>query len=98
MDCLSSINVCNIVKCDSRILLLFLRGESFDGTTVGMASQSSMCTKDRSGGVNVVRLFKKSLCNHFHWLKMKGWRAYICFLTVSQTANLLVVNSVLTEI
>lgn len=32
----------------------FSRGDSFDGTTVGMASQSSMCTKDRSGGVNVV--------------------------------------------
>ncbi|XP_049336465.1 disintegrin and metalloproteinase domain-containing protein 15 isoform X2 [Astyanax mexicanus] len=31
-------------------------GESFDGTTVGMASQSSMCTKDRSGGVNVDHL------------------------------------------
>ncbi len=36
-------------------LLLYVRGESFDGTTVGMASQSSMCSKDRSGGVNVVR-------------------------------------------
>ncbi|XP_062320982.1 disintegrin and metalloproteinase domain-containing protein 15 isoform X1 [Osmerus eperlanus] len=31
-------------------------GESFDGTTVGMASQSSMCSKDRSGGVNVDHL------------------------------------------
>ncbi|XP_029957734.1 disintegrin and metalloproteinase domain-containing protein 15 isoform X2 [Salarias fasciatus] len=31
-------------------------GESFDGTTVGMASQSSMCTRDRSGGVNVDHL------------------------------------------
>ncbi|XP_060777840.1 disintegrin and metalloproteinase domain-containing protein 12 isoform X2 [Neoarius graeffei] len=31
-------------------------GESFDGTTVGMASQASMCTKDRSGGVNVDHL------------------------------------------
>ncbi|XP_026795465.3 disintegrin and metalloproteinase domain-containing protein 12 isoform X3 [Pangasianodon hypophthalmus] len=31
-------------------------GESFDGTTVGMASQSSMCTKDRSGGVSVDHL------------------------------------------
>ncbi|CAB1334233.1 unnamed protein product [Coregonus sp. 'balchen'] len=29
-------------------------GDSFDGTTVGMASQSSMCSKDRSGGVNVL--------------------------------------------
>ncbi|KAK3551142.1 hypothetical protein QTP70_013907, partial [Hemibagrus guttatus] len=33
-----------------------IMGESFDGTTVGMASQSSMCTKDRSGGVNVDHL------------------------------------------
>ncbi|XP_028834830.1 disintegrin and metalloproteinase domain-containing protein 12 isoform X4 [Denticeps clupeoides] len=31
-------------------------GGSFDGTTVGMASQSSMCSKDRSGGVNVDHL------------------------------------------
>ncbi|XP_023820253.1 disintegrin and metalloproteinase domain-containing protein 15 isoform X4 [Oryzias latipes] len=31
-------------------------GESFDGTTVGMASQSSMCSRDRSGGVNVDHL------------------------------------------
>ncbi|XP_066538571.1 disintegrin and metalloproteinase domain-containing protein 15 isoform X2 [Hoplias malabaricus] len=31
-------------------------GEAFDGTTVGMASQSSMCSKDRSGGVNVDHL------------------------------------------
>ncbi|KAJ8005462.1 hypothetical protein DPEC_G00146890 [Dallia pectoralis] len=31
-------------------------GDSFDGTTVGMASQSSMCSKDRSGGVNVDHL------------------------------------------
>lgn len=36
-------------------VLKYIRGESFDGTTVGMASQSSMCSKDRSGGVNVVR-------------------------------------------
>uniref|UniRef100_A0A3Q4H465 ADAM metallopeptidase domain 15 n=1 Tax=Neolamprologus brichardi TaxID=32507 RepID=A0A3Q4H465_NEOBR len=27
-------------------------GGAFDGTTVGMASQSSMCSRDRSGGVN----------------------------------------------
>ncbi|XP_059423949.1 disintegrin and metalloproteinase domain-containing protein 12 isoform X6 [Carassius carassius] len=33
-----------------------IMGESFDGTTVGMASQSSMCSKDRSGGVNVDHL------------------------------------------
>ncbi|XP_053350155.1 disintegrin and metalloproteinase domain-containing protein 12 isoform X1 [Clarias gariepinus] len=33
-----------------------IMGESFDGTIVGMASQSSMCTKDRSGGVNVDHL------------------------------------------
>ncbi|XP_037308930.2 disintegrin and metalloproteinase domain-containing protein 12 isoform X2 [Pungitius pungitius] len=31
-------------------------GESFDGTTVGMASQASMCSRDRSGGVNVDHL------------------------------------------
>ncbi|KAM8827067.1 disintegrin and metalloproteinase domain-containing protein 12 isoform 3-T4 [Synchiropus picturatus] len=31
-------------------------GEAFDGTTVGMASQSSMCSRDRSGGVNVDHL------------------------------------------
>ncbi|XP_075996477.1 disintegrin and metalloproteinase domain-containing protein 12, partial [Genypterus blacodes] len=31
-------------------------GGSFDGTTVGMASQSSMCSTDRSGGVNVDHL------------------------------------------
>ncbi|XP_048881857.1 disintegrin and metalloproteinase domain-containing protein 15 isoform X2 [Brienomyrus brachyistius] len=31
-------------------------GSSFDGTTVGMASQSSMCSWDRSGGVNVDHL------------------------------------------
>ncbi|XP_023657116.2 disintegrin and metalloproteinase domain-containing protein 15 isoform X2 [Paramormyrops kingsleyae] len=31
-------------------------GGSFDGTTVGMASQSSMCSGDRSGGVNVDHL------------------------------------------
>ncbi|XP_056300626.1 disintegrin and metalloproteinase domain-containing protein 12-like [Pseudoliparis swirei] len=31
-------------------------GGSFDGTTVGMASQSSMCSRDRSGGVNVDHL------------------------------------------
>uniref|UniRef100_A0A8C9WCM8 ADAM metallopeptidase domain 15 n=1 Tax=Scleropages formosus TaxID=113540 RepID=A0A8C9WCM8_SCLFO len=33
-----------------------IMGGSFDGTTVGMASQSSMCSKDRSGGVNVDHL------------------------------------------
>ncbi|XP_052434795.1 disintegrin and metalloproteinase domain-containing protein 12-like isoform X6 [Carassius gibelio] len=33
-----------------------IMGESFDGTTVGMASQSSMCSKDGSGGVNVDHL------------------------------------------
>ncbi|XP_042279019.1 disintegrin and metalloproteinase domain-containing protein 15 isoform X2 [Thunnus maccoyii] len=31
-------------------------GGTFDGTTVGMASQSSMCSRDRSGGVNVDHL------------------------------------------
>ncbi|KAM8870272.1 disintegrin and metalloproteinase domain-containing protein 12 isoform 2-T2 [Spinachia spinachia] len=31
-------------------------GEAFDGTTVGMASQASMCSRDRSGGVNVDHL------------------------------------------
>ncbi|XP_053288863.1 disintegrin and metalloproteinase domain-containing protein 15 isoform X1 [Pleuronectes platessa] len=31
-------------------------GGSFDGTTVGMASQASMCSRDRSGGVNVDHL------------------------------------------
>ncbi|XP_051575468.1 disintegrin and metalloproteinase domain-containing protein 15-like isoform X2 [Myxocyprinus asiaticus] len=33
-----------------------IMGESFGGTTVGMASQSSMCSRDRSGGVNVDHL------------------------------------------
>ncbi|XP_047217575.1 disintegrin and metalloproteinase domain-containing protein 15 isoform X3 [Girardinichthys multiradiatus] len=33
-----------------------IMGESFDGTTVGMASQSSMCSRERSGGVNVDHL------------------------------------------
>ncbi|KAM9723581.1 LOW QUALITY PROTEIN: disintegrin and metalloproteinase domain-containing protein 15 [Menidia menidia] len=33
-----------------------LMGEPFDGTTVGMASQASMCSRDRSGGVNVDHL------------------------------------------
>lgn len=33
-----------------------IMGGSFDGTTVGMASQSSMCSRDRSGGVNVDHL------------------------------------------
>uniref|UniRef100_A0A1A8H672 A disintegrin and metalloproteinase domain 15 n=1 Tax=Nothobranchius korthausae TaxID=1143690 RepID=A0A1A8H672_9TELE len=33
-----------------------IMGESFDGTTVGMASQSSMCSRDRSGGVSVDHL------------------------------------------
>ncbi|KAA0703351.1 Disintegrin and metalloproteinase domain-containing protein 12 [Triplophysa tibetana] len=33
-----------------------IMGESFDGTTVGMASQYSMCSRDRSGGVNVDHL------------------------------------------
>ncbi|KAJ8290059.1 hypothetical protein GJAV_G00008260 [Gymnothorax javanicus] len=33
-----------------------IMGDSFDGTTVGMASQSSMCSTDRSGGVNVDHL------------------------------------------
>ncbi|MBN3321140.1 ADA12 protein, partial [Atractosteus spatula] len=45
----------------SRIITLMCaapvsRGGSFDGTTVGMASQSSMCSRDRSGGVNVDHL------------------------------------------
>ncbi|XP_061885789.1 disintegrin and metalloproteinase domain-containing protein 12 isoform X3 [Entelurus aequoreus] len=31
-------------------------GSALDGTTVGMASQSSMCSRDRSGGVNVDHL------------------------------------------
>ncbi|XP_035463787.2 disintegrin and metalloproteinase domain-containing protein 15 isoform X4 [Scophthalmus maximus] len=31
-------------------------GGAFEGTTVGMASQSSMCSRDRSGGVNVDHL------------------------------------------
>ncbi len=39
---------------DRHGFILFYRGGSFDGTTVGMASQSSMCSRDRSGGVNVV--------------------------------------------
>ncbi|XP_067878941.1 disintegrin and metalloproteinase domain-containing protein 12 isoform X2 [Heterodontus francisci] len=30
-----------------------LIGGTFDGGTIGMASQSSMCSRDRSGGVNV---------------------------------------------
>ncbi|XP_063054649.1 disintegrin and metalloproteinase domain-containing protein 12 isoform X3 [Engraulis encrasicolus] len=33
-----------------------IMGDPFDGTTVGMASQSSMCSRDRSGGVNVDHL------------------------------------------
>lgn len=33
-----------------------IMGGSFDGTTVGMASQSSMCSRDRSGGVNLDHL------------------------------------------
>ncbi|XP_058862037.1 disintegrin and metalloproteinase domain-containing protein 15 isoform X1 [Acipenser ruthenus] len=33
-----------------------IMGGSFDGTTVGMASQSSMCSVDRSGGINVDHL------------------------------------------
>ncbi|XP_008321204.1 disintegrin and metalloproteinase domain-containing protein 15 isoform X2 [Cynoglossus semilaevis] len=33
-----------------------IMGGAFDGTTVGMASQGSMCSKDRSGGVNVDHL------------------------------------------
>ncbi|XP_068179002.1 disintegrin and metalloproteinase domain-containing protein 15 [Antennarius striatus] len=33
-----------------------IMGGSFDGTTVGMASQGSMCSRDRSGGVNVDHL------------------------------------------
>uniref|UniRef100_H3CL06 ADAM metallopeptidase domain 15 n=1 Tax=Tetraodon nigroviridis TaxID=99883 RepID=H3CL06_TETNG len=33
-----------------------IMGGSFDGTTVGMASQSSMCSTDRSGGVSVDHL------------------------------------------
>ncbi|KAG7469505.1 hypothetical protein MATL_G00129660 [Megalops atlanticus] len=33
-----------------------IMGDSFNGITVGMASQSSMCSKDRSGGVNVDHL------------------------------------------
>ncbi|CAJ1061249.1 LOW QUALITY PROTEIN: disintegrin and metalloproteinase domain-containing protein 15 [Xyrichtys novacula] len=54
----------NFLEWRSRDLLPRLRhdnaqlvmGESFDGTTVGMASQSSMCSRDRSGGVNVDHL------------------------------------------
>ncbi|XP_016518921.1 disintegrin and metalloproteinase domain-containing protein 15 isoform X2 [Poecilia formosa] len=54
----------NFLEWRSRELLPRLRhdnaqlimGESFDGTTVGMASQSSMCSRDRSGGVNVDHL------------------------------------------
>ncbi|XP_074539619.1 disintegrin and metalloproteinase domain-containing protein 12 isoform X2 [Halichoeres trimaculatus] len=54
----------NFLSWRSRELLPRLRhdnaqlimGESFDGTTVGMASQSSMCSRDRSGGVNVDHL------------------------------------------
>ncbi|XP_054638268.1 disintegrin and metalloproteinase domain-containing protein 12 isoform X1 [Dunckerocampus dactyliophorus] len=33
-----------------------IMGSALDGTTVGMASQSSMCSRDRSGGVNVDHL------------------------------------------
>ncbi|XP_034021290.1 disintegrin and metalloproteinase domain-containing protein 15 isoform X2 [Thalassophryne amazonica] len=33
-----------------------IMGGSFDGTTVGMASQSSMCSRDQSGGVSVDHL------------------------------------------
>lgn len=62
MTCVNSNFECKSLKSYSRIFFLFKRGESFDGTTVGMASQSSMCTKDRSGGVNVVRLVMK-----FYW-------------------------------
>ncbi|XP_015260420.1 PREDICTED: disintegrin and metalloproteinase domain-containing protein 15-like, partial [Cyprinodon variegatus] len=54
----------NFLEWRSRELLPRLRhdnaqlimGGSFDGTTVGMASQSSMCSRDRSGGVNVDHL------------------------------------------
>ncbi|XP_008296861.1 disintegrin and metalloproteinase domain-containing protein 12 isoform X2 [Stegastes partitus] len=54
----------NFLQWRSRDLLPRLRhdnaqlvmGGSFDGTTVGMASQSSMCSRDRSGGVNVDHL------------------------------------------
>ncbi|XP_067366792.1 disintegrin and metalloproteinase domain-containing protein 15 isoform X2 [Channa argus] len=54
----------NFLEWRTRELLARLRhdnaqlimGESFDGTTVGMASQSSMCSRDRSGGVNVDHL------------------------------------------
>uniref|UniRef100_A0A3B3Z9A4 Uncharacterized protein n=1 Tax=Periophthalmus magnuspinnatus TaxID=409849 RepID=A0A3B3Z9A4_9GOBI len=50
----------NFLQWRSRDLLPRIRhdnaqlimGGSFDGTTVGMASQSSMCSRDRSGGVN----------------------------------------------
>ncbi|XP_060678958.1 disintegrin and metalloproteinase domain-containing protein 15, partial [Hemiscyllium ocellatum] len=38
------------IQHDNAQLLI---GGSFTGGTVGMASQSSMCSKDRSGGVNV---------------------------------------------
>ncbi|XP_020777924.1 disintegrin and metalloproteinase domain-containing protein 15 isoform X2 [Boleophthalmus pectinirostris] len=54
----------NFLQWRSRDLLPRIRhdnaqlimGGSFDGTTVGMASQSSMCSRDRSGGVNVDHL------------------------------------------
>ncbi|KAM3614198.1 uncharacterized protein V6R79_011330 [Siganus canaliculatus] len=54
----------NFLEWRSRELLPRLRhdnaqlvmGGAFDGTTVGMASQSSMCSRDRSGGVNVDHL------------------------------------------
>ncbi|XP_062271302.1 disintegrin and metalloproteinase domain-containing protein 12 isoform X2 [Scomber scombrus] len=54
----------NFLRWRSRELLPRLRhdnaqlvmGGAFDGTTVGMASQSSMCSRDRSGGVNVDHL------------------------------------------
>ncbi|XP_058503625.1 disintegrin and metalloproteinase domain-containing protein 15 isoform X1 [Solea solea] len=54
----------NFLEWRSRELLPRLRhdnaqlvmGGAFDGTTVGMASQASMCSRDRSGGVNVDHL------------------------------------------
>ncbi|XP_075873155.1 disintegrin and metalloproteinase domain-containing protein 15 isoform X3 [Nelusetta ayraudi] len=54
----------NFLEWRSRELLPRLRhdnaqlvmGGAFAGTTVGMASQSSMCSSDRSGGVNVDHL------------------------------------------
>ncbi|KAF3839067.1 hypothetical protein F7725_017784 [Dissostichus mawsoni] len=45
-----------VEKSPTDTLNSFLRGGSFDGTTVGMASQASMCSRDRSGGSTVLGL------------------------------------------